>query len=92
VPVPAVGVVKHAADLPLVVCFARWRPALTIKQLLLGIQTLLNEPNPADAAQEEPCRIYITNPSLYEIKVKQQSRLFLNSEDAIAKAAASTLT
>ena len=28
-----------------------WRPSLTIKQLLLGIQTLLDDPNNADPAQ-----------------------------------------
>jgi ubiquitin-protein ligase len=53
-----------------------WKPALTIKQLLLGIQTLLNDPNPLDPAQEEPYRIFTTNRSLYEMRVKEQSRLF----------------
>ena len=30
-----------------------WRPAITIKQVLLGIQTLLDEPNAKDPAQSE---------------------------------------
>ncbi|KAF6128054.1 ubiquitin conjugating enzyme E2 I [Phyllostomus discolor] len=30
-----------------------WRPAITIKQILLGIQELLNEPNIQDPAQAE---------------------------------------
>jgi len=57
-------------------CIAGWKPALTIKQLLLGIQTLLNDPNPGDPAQEEPYRIFTTNRSLYEARVKDQSKHF----------------
>lgn len=35
-----------------------WRPAITIKQILLGIQDLLNEPNIKDPAQAEAYTIY----------------------------------
>lgn len=35
-----------------------WRPAITIKQILLGIQDLLNEPNAKDPAQVEAYTIY----------------------------------
>ncbi|KAJ6971660.1 SUMO-conjugating enzyme SCE1-like [Populus alba x Populus x berolinensis] len=28
-----------------------WRPAITVKQILVGIQDLLDQPNPADPAQ-----------------------------------------
>lgn len=31
--------------------FQGWRPAITVKQILLGIQDLLDEPNPKDPAQ-----------------------------------------
>uniref|UniRef100_A0A2K6U5U4 SUMO-conjugating enzyme UBC9 n=1 Tax=Saimiri boliviensis boliviensis TaxID=39432 RepID=A0A2K6U5U4_SAIBB len=40
-----------------------WRPAITIKQVLLGIQELLNEPNIQDPAQAEACTIYCQNKS-----------------------------
>ncbi|KAF8923204.1 E2 SUMO-conjugating protein ubc9, partial [Haplosporangium bisporale] len=30
-----------------------WKPAITIKQILLGIQDLLNDPNPESPAQSE---------------------------------------
>ena len=33
-----------------------WKPSLTIKHLLIGIQTLLDDPNNLDPAQEEPFR------------------------------------
>lgn len=38
-----------------------WKPSITIKQLLIGIQELLNNPNPDDPAQAEAYQIYIQN-------------------------------
>ena len=35
-----------------------WRAAITIKQVLLGIQDILNEPNIKDPAQAEAYTIY----------------------------------
>jgi len=55
-----------------------WKPALTIKQLLIGIQTLLDDPNPGDPAQDEPCQMFIKNRKLYEKYVREQSKLFAN--------------
>lgn len=43
-----------------------WRPAITIKQILLGIQELLNEPNPKDPAQAEAYAIYMQDKAEYE--------------------------
>merc|ERR1712146_308013 len=31
-----------------------WKPSITVKQMLLGIQDLLNNPNLSDPAQREP--------------------------------------
>ena len=45
-----------------------WRTALTIKQLLLGIQDLLNEPNIKDTAQGEAYTTYCQNRAEYEKK------------------------
>ena len=52
-----------------------WRPSLTIKQLLLGIQTLLDDPNNADPAQEEPYRVFASDKPKYERMVKAQVAL-----------------
>lgn len=35
-----------------------WSPGITIKQVLLGIQQLLDEPNIDDPAQELPFKLY----------------------------------
>ena len=46
-----------------------WRPAVTIKQILLGIQDLLNDPNIRDPAQAEAYTIfwYVCQPSRFLI-------------------------
>ena len=42
-----------------------WKPAITIRQILLGILDLLDNPNAASPAQEEPYRMFSTySPSL----------------------------
>ena len=43
-----------------------WRPAITIKQILLGIQELLNEPNAKDPAQAEAYAIYMQDKVEYD--------------------------
>ncbi|CAG2248721.1 UBC9 [Mytilus edulis] len=53
-----------------------WRPAVTIKQILLGIQELLNEPNIKDPAQAEAYTIYCQNRTEYERRVKEQASRF----------------
>lgn len=35
-----------------------WKPAITIKQILLGIQDLLNDPNPGDPAQADAFHLF----------------------------------
>ena len=49
-----------------------WKPSLTIKHLLIGIQTLLDDPNNSDPAQEEPYRAFKNDRKEYESRVKQQ--------------------
>mmetsp|Transcript_3668 Transcript_3668/g.7023 ORF Transcript_3668/g.7023 Transcript_3668/m.7023 type:complete len:160 (+) Transcript_3668:156-635(+) len=47
-----------------------WRPSITIKQILLGIQDLLNEPNPSDPAHPEAHDMFIRNKNAYNARVK----------------------
>ncbi|XP_076053163.1 ubiquitin conjugating enzyme lesswright isoform X1 [Oratosquilla oratoria] len=51
-----------------------WRPAITIKQILLGIQDLLNDPNIKDPAQAEAYTIYCQNRLEYEKRVRAQAK------------------
>ncbi|KAG8340967.1 putative Ubiquitin conjugating enzyme [Trypanosoma vivax] len=49
-----------------------WRPSITIKQILLAIQELLDNPNIKDPAQEEPYRLYLRDQSEYEDRVREE--------------------
>jgi len=53
-----------------------WKAALTIKQILLGIQDLLDNPNPLDPAQEEPFRLYKTDRESYRKRIRAQIALY----------------
>lgn len=49
-----------------------WRPCITIKQILIGIQDLLDNPNTASPAQAEPLRLYISDRQAYKQQVRAQ--------------------
>jgi ubiquitin-conjugating enzyme E2 I len=51
-----------------------WRPAITVKQILMGIQDLLNEPNPNSPAQSEAFNLYTKNRPEYNRRVKAEAR------------------
>jgi ubiquitin-conjugating enzyme E2 I len=47
-----------------------WKPAITVKQILLGIQALLDEPNPKSPANDSAYTLFRTNKTKYEENVK----------------------
>ncbi|GAT25551.1 ubiquitin-conjugating enzyme E2-18 kDa [Aspergillus luchuensis] len=51
-----------------------WKPAITIKQILLGIQDLLDDPNPESPAQAEAYNLFKKDRPAYEKRVKQVVR------------------
>lgn len=50
-----------------------WKASITIKQLLIGIQDLLNNPNPEDPAQAEAYQIFCQNRTEYEKRVRREA-------------------
>nr|CCA24823.1 SUMOconjugating enzyme (SCE) putative [Albugo laibachii Nc14] len=48
-----------------------WKPSVTIKQILKGIQDLLDAPNMNDPAQREPYLDLKNTPDVYKRKVRQ---------------------
>lgn len=50
-----------------------WRPAITIKQMLLGIQELLDNPNPKSPAQREAFDMFINDKKGYIRRIKEQT-------------------
>jgi len=51
-----------------------WKPAITMKQILLGIQDLLNDPNPESPAQAEAYNLFRKDKVEYEKRVKRVVR------------------
>ena len=51
-----------------------WRPAITVKQMLMGIQDLLDSPNPKSPAQEVAYNLYVTDRAKYKLRVKAEAR------------------
>eukprot|EP00741_Cyanophora_paradoxa_P021892 tig00021374_g21132.t1 len=49
-----------------------WKPSITVKQILLGIQELLDNPNPKSPAQADAYMCLINNPKVYEARVRQE--------------------
>ncbi|KAF8077693.1 ubiquitin-conjugating enzyme/RWD-like protein [Lyophyllum atratum] len=51
-----------------------WKPAITIKQILLGIQDLLDDPNVNDPAQSDAYTMFKNDKVAYERRIRQQAR------------------
>ncbi|KAL1661138.1 ubiquitin-conjugating enzyme 9 [Schizophyllum commune] len=51
-----------------------WKPAITIKQILLGIQDLLDDPNVNDPAQSDAYTMFKNDKIAYDKRIKQQAR------------------
>ena len=47
-----------------------WKPAITIKQILLGIQSLLDEVNPDSPAQADAYNLYKKDRDAYKKRIK----------------------
>ena len=59
-----------------------WKPSITVKQILLGIQELLDAPNNGDAAQEPAWRLW-KDPARYVARVKEEVRKYPPAGDVV---------
>lgn len=50
-----------------------WRPAISVRQIVTGIQDLLNNPNPNSPAQREAYEIFLNNKEEYNRRIKSQA-------------------
>lgn len=57
-----------------------WRPAISLKQIMLGIQELLDTPNPNSPAQEPAWRAFEKDKEEYAKKVRQQAKRYANND------------
>ncbi|GMI17401.1 hypothetical protein TrLO_g9386 [Triparma laevis f. longispina] len=51
-----------------------WRPAITIKQMLLGIQDLLDTPNPNSPAQSEAYQLFVRDKAAYKKRILKEAQ------------------
>jgi ubiquitin-conjugating enzyme E2 I len=51
----------------------QWRPSITVKQILLGCQELLDAPNPKSPAQSGAFMIFTQRLDEYKRRVKEQA-------------------
>lgn len=54
----------------------QWRPSITVKQILLGIQDLLDSPNERSPAQSDAFVLYTKRRKEYERQVKEQVKKY----------------
>jgi ubiquitin-conjugating enzyme E2 I len=52
-----------------------WKPSLTIPQILLGIQDLLDNPNPNSPAQADPYLLFTSNKAEYTRRIREQAEV-----------------
>ena len=50
-----------------------WKPSITVKQILLGVQDLLDNPNLDDPEQRDPYMLCKQNRAAYEKRVRQEA-------------------
>jgi len=55
-----------------------WKPSITVRQVLLGIQDLLDNPNDKSPAQERAYHLFINNQDMYLESVKAQAKTYAN--------------
>ncbi|KAF2071991.1 hypothetical protein CYY_006704 [Polysphondylium violaceum] len=53
-----------------------WKPSISVKQILLGIQDLLDTPNPNSPAQTYAYELFVKQKDKYRTKVEEQAKRF----------------
>ena len=56
-----------------------WSPSVTIKQILIGVQDLLNDPYPAGARQEVQ-GLYQRDRAAYNVRLKQEADKYRSAD------------
>lgn len=53
-----------------------WRPAITVKQMVLGIQDLLDSPNVHSPAQSDAYNLCVNNKTEYKRRVRLEAQKY----------------
>ena len=54
-----------------------WKPSITVKQILIGIQELLDNPNPQSPAQAEAYHVYVKDMDEYKRRVRLECQKYV---------------
>lgn len=60
-----------------------WKPSITLKQVLLGVQDLLDSPNNSDPAQGQASSLLRSDPAGYKNRIRKQAQLRAPSTEAL---------
>ena len=69
-PLPHINVFQSGSVCLSIVSYD-WKPSISIKQILLGVQTLMNEPNVKSVANHDIYVMYKQNPAMYEANARK---------------------
>ncbi|KAN0006637.1 hypothetical protein ACTFIU_003353 [Dictyostelium citrinum] len=65
-----------SGDICLSILSNEWKPSISIKSILLGIQELLDNPNPNSAANSEAYTLWKNDKAGYLKRIKDQAKLY----------------
>ncbi|KAG0617104.1 hypothetical protein M758_5G163600 [Ceratodon purpureus] len=68
--------VYDTGDVCLSIIGSDWRPAISVKQILEGIQELLDDPNLASAAQHQAYNLFYKDRASYNRRIKKQAEKY----------------
>jgi ubiquitin-conjugating enzyme E2 I len=55
-----------------------WKPSMNLRQILVGVQELLTNPNPESPAHEQHFHNFMTNKPVYEANIRKHAAYFTN--------------
>lgn len=53
-----------------------WKPSISVKQILVGIQQMLDNANPNSPAQSDAYVMYVNRRTMYDKRVREQAKLY----------------
>lgn len=68
--------VYDSGDVCLSILGDAWAPSITVRQILIGIQELLENPNPASPAQDFAYDVFAENMPEYKRRVREQAKRY----------------